>query len=144
MDYNIYIRDKTGGSSKPTQPKSGGGENTAPKTDTSEQEAGEAGLETAAAKTTAGKVMLAIYVAGKVAKGVVNTLIPFITRETGDYRQATAWNNQQAVIRNSLNPIGYMMGEVTFYQETRIYNQRQEQERLLVGDSFINNMSRKS
>lgn len=143
MDYNIYIHDKTSGSSKPTQPKVGGSENTTPKSDNAEQEAGEASLETAAT-TTAGKVILAIYVAGKIAKGVINTLIPFITRETGDFRQSTAWNNQQAVIRNSLNPIGYMMGEVRFYQEARIYNQRQEQERLLVGDSFINNISRKS
>ena len=145
MDYNIYIHDETSNSAKPTQPRQGGNANTAPKKKESQEEK-EAKKDAAieqAAKTKFGKVMLALYAVGKVTKGVVSSMIPFITRETGDYRFATAWNNTWQSIKNYTNPISYAMGAITYKQETMLANQRLEQERLLVGDSFINDSSRK-
>ena len=145
QSYEIYIRDKTGGAGKPTQPRKGGNANTAPKKSESQEEK-EAKKDAAinqAVKTKFGKVMLAIYAVGKVTKGVVDSMIPFITRETGDYRFATTWSNTWQSIKNYTNPIGYAMSALTYKQENMLANQRQEQQRLLVGDSFINDSSRK-
>ena len=142
--YEIYLRNKTGDGGKPTQPRQGGSSNTTPKSNDGEKkEAAEEGLMQAATKSKAGKVMLAIYAAGKIAKETVGAAIPFITRETGDFRFATAWQNTWQTINNLLNPIGAAGRQINYYHENMIINQRQEQQRLLVGDSYINNMSRK-
>ena len=149
MDYNIYIHDKTSGQNKPTQPRASGGNNTTPSQtansmDENKQEAAEGGMIAAAKTSTAGKVLLAVYVAAKVTKGIVDTVVPFVARETGDYRFSVAWNNSWQTLNNYMNPIGYAIRQTNYYQENMLINQRQEQQRLLVGDSYINNVSRKS
>ena len=142
MDYNIYIHDKTGGAGKPTKPKTSKDKNTSPKND--EEEGIFDGVMQMAGKL--GKVakgVLAAYAATKVVKSSVDRLIPYITRETGDFRFATAWNNTWQLLDNNFHPIRSIIRRVNYYQENMLMNQRTEQQRLLIGDSYINNVSRK-
>lgn len=143
MDYNIYIHDKTSGQNKPTTPKTNGGSNTTPKGDGSEKEAAEQGLTKAASGSKLGKIAIAVYAAVKVSEKIVETVYPFVARETGDYRFSVAYSNVKQTISNFVNPIGYATNFIVFNQNMRLYNQKQEQQRLLIGDSFINNVSRK-
>lgn len=147
MDYNIYIHDKTSGQKKATQPRSGGSSNTTPNQTADEmsqgkQDAAEGGMVAAAKVSTAGKVLLAVYAAAKITKSIVDTVVPFVARETGDYRFSVAWHNSWQTLNNFLNPISHALTQVNYYQETMLVNKRQEQQRLLVGDSYINGMSR--
>lgn len=149
MDYNIYIHDKTSGQNKATQPRANGSNNTTPKQaasamDEDKQNASEGGLVAAAKVSTAGKVALAVYVAAKVTKGVVDTIVPFVARETGDYRFSVAWSNSWQTLNNFMNPIAYAQRQANYYQENMLINQRQAQQRLLVGDAYINSISRTS
>ena len=154
MDYNIYIHDKTNGQSKPTEPRQGGNTNTVPAN--AKKEAGDkamaqnaANAGEAASASKAGAVVLAIYVAAKVTKEIVDTITPFVTRETGDYRFAVGYNNTKQTLSNAIkliNPITavqFGMQVTAYYQEAMLFNQKQEQQRLLVGDSYINSISRK-
>ena len=153
MDYNIYIHDKTGGQNKPTMPRQSGSANTMPKQIKEESSNGGEGNAAegmskssfikAAAATPVGKVAIAIYAAYKVAKKVVDTFEPFITRETGDYRFRTAYQNTNMLLSYFTNPVGALMNKFNYIQETRLYNEKQEQQRMLIGDAFINSTSRK-
>ena len=141
VSYDIYLHDLTHNQKKPTQPKKQGGTNTSSKSNDSSG-AKEMGL-IKAATTTAGKVALAVYAAEKISDKVVNLIEPFVTRETGDYRFSVAYHNVKQMLNNAVNPIGYFLRRASYYQEMRIANDRQEQERLLVGDAYINSISRK-
>ena len=149
MDYNIYIHDKTSGQSKPTQPRTTGGTNTKGKTQETNNGgavsllAKKVGSVVAGATTTAGKIAIAIYAAYKVADKVISVIEPFVTRETGDYRFSVAWHNVKATINNFMNPVHSGISHLRYNQEMRLYNEKQEQQRLLIGDSFINSVSRK-
>lgn len=144
MDYNIYIHDKTSGQQKATQPRSNGSSNTSPKSESSEQNNTEQGLAKAAQKSNVGKVALAVYVAAKITKQAVETITPFVTKETGDYRFSVAWNNSWNTLKSFLGYFNFstQIREMSYYQEIMLVNKRQEQQRLLVGDSYINAMSR--
>ena len=137
MDYNIYIHDKTSGQNKPTQPKqTNGGTNTKPKKK-KEEESPE--------MIMAGKVMVAIVIAAKVAKSAFDVIVPLVARETGDYRFTTAAHNFLQTLKNAnpANFINYTVNRINYYQENMLINNRQEQQRLLVGDSYLNDVSRK-
>lgn len=140
VSYDIYIHDVTGGQQKPTQPKTQGGTNTTPKTSVSDGK--ELGL-IKAATTTVGKMALVVYATEKVADKVVNVIEPFVTRATGDYRFSVAYSNVKQMLNNAVNPIGYYYRRATYYQEMSIANERQEQQRLLIGDAYVNSISRK-
>ena len=149
MDYNIYIHDKTSGQKKPTQPRKTGGTNTTPKQDTSG--GGGAGTMTTlkeikSAWSSAGKGIIAVAVIKKAIDltiKTVDTVEPFITRETGDYRFNVWWNNAKAYVNMVMNPAGSIHSWATNAQQIRLNNKRQEQHRLLVGDAELNTMDRK-
>ena len=68
MEYNIYLRDKTGGAGKPTQPKTSKDKNTSPEKDGEEEGILDGILQMAGKLGKFGKAALAVYAAGKVAK----------------------------------------------------------------------------
>ena len=146
MDYNIYIHDKTSGQNKPTTPRKSGSTNTMPKQAKEEETSEGEKLDLFSkfkSSTKSGGVIMAVFAAIKVAKGVVDTIEPFVSRETGDYRFSVAYKNAETIVGIFKNPVGYAMGKISYYQEMRLYNQKQEQQRMLIGDSFVNSMSRK-
>ena len=152
MDYNIYIHDKTSGQSKPTQARQGGNSNTIPynsRKEAADQATAQsaANMGEAASASKAGAVAFAIYAAVKIAKTTVDIITPFVSKETGDYRFSVAYNNVKQTISNFksmiTNPVGLTSSIASYYQDTMLYNQRQEQQRLLIGDSYINSVSRK-
>ena len=152
MDYNIYIHDKTSNQGKPTQPRKGGGTNTAPKQNTSQKESsGGSGFSLAAIKEgwsnmsgwgKAAIVMFVIKKATEICIRTVDTIEPFVTRETGDYRFNIVYGNVKQVLNNIKNPVGTVLSAQTYYQENKLFAQKQEQERLLIGDSIVNQRTR--
>lgn len=157
MDYNIYIHDKTGGQSKPTMPRQNGGANTTPKVTSSSGSQAEGGfLATtkgdlgsfveAVKSSKAGKIGIALYVAYKVAQKtvqVINVVATHLERQTGDYRFTMAMNNQMTVLNNLVHPVNWAKNLINNLETTRLYNRKQEQERLLLGDTYINSYSRR-
>ena len=146
MDYNIYIHDKTSGQSKPTQARVGGGTNTTPKESASQLQSSDGKLSAASQLFKvgkAGKVAVIMYAAYKIADKVVSTIEPFVTRETGDYRFSVTYNNYKSALGVVLNPIGSVTSYLSYQQEIRLFNQRQEQARMLLGEGSINSASRK-
>lgn len=153
MDYNIYIHDKTSSQSKPTQARKGGGINTTAQKQTDGGAIASGGFSLKALKSNfggkmpvMGKVGIALYVVKKAAeytKKAIEVVEPFITRYTGDYRFNVLFNNGLTTLANILNPVTALMNDLTVYQQNFIFNRKQEQERLLLGDSFINSNNRK-
>lgn len=151
MDYNIYIHDKTSSQSKPTQARKSGGTNTtAQKNSSAKKETSSGGFSLQSLKEgmmgSIGKAAIIAYAVKKavdLAVKVVDTVEPFVTRETGDYRFSITYNNVKQVISNFKNPIGTILSAQTYYQTNRLFAEKQEQQRLLIGDSFVNSRSRK-
>ena len=146
MDYNIYIHDKTSGQSKPTQARVGGGTNTTPKESASQSQSSDGKLSAASQLFKvgkAGKTAAIIYAVYKISDKVVSTIEPFVTRETGDYRFSVTYNNYKSALGVVLNPIGSVTSYLSYQQEMRLFNQKQEQSRMLIGESSINSSSRK-
>lgn len=85
-------------------------------------------------------IAIAIY---KIAMKAVETVEPFITRESGDYRFNTWLSNYKVGTSMIFNPASTALGAANYLQENRIFNKGQEQQRLLLGDSFINSNYRK-
>lgn len=153
MDYNIYIHDKTNGSKKPTKARKGGGVNTTAKQETSS--GSSFGEEVATLQNikggiksigTAGKLGIALMVVKKALEIVtrtVDTIEPFVTRETGDYRFNTWWNNSKTIWNAITNPVGAGLNYLTTRQTVRLANKRTEQERLLIGDAEVNAWERR-
>lgn len=139
QSYDIYLRDKTGEQRKPTQPRISGGSNTFP----AQNESTSTDQKAASAALKAGKAAIIAYATYKVVEKVHDTILPFVTRETGDYRYAVAYNNVRQTISNIINPAGYLLRRETYFQETRILNYQHEQQRLLIGDAYVNSISRK-
>lgn len=147
MDYNIYIHDRTS-QNKPTQARTTGGSFTTSKTSETQQTSGfSIGSMVSSQKFAKfGKFGIAIAVvaaAVKIGDSVVSTIEPFVTRETGDYRFSVAYNNVKSMISAVTNPFQTALSTLTNIQETRLFNQRQEQQRLLIGDSVVNSLTRK-
>lgn len=146
MDYNIYIHDKTSGQSKPTQARVSGGTNTTPKESASQSQSSDGKLSAASQLFKvgkAGKTAAIIYAVYKITDKVVSTIEPFVTRETGDYRFNVAYNNYKSALGVVLNPVGSVTSYLSYQQEMRLFNQKQEQSRMLIGESSINSSSRK-
>ena len=149
MDYNIYIHDKTSSQSKPTQARKGGGTNTTAQKQTSSGTTASGGFSLQSLKEGMGSMGKAAIIAYAVKKAVdlavkvVDKVEPFVTRETGDYRFSITYNNVKQVISNFKNPLGTILSAQTYYQTNRLFAEKQEQQRLLIGDSFVNSRSRK-
>ena len=153
MDYNIYIHDKTSGQTKPTQARKGGGTNTTAQKQIKGGTTAAGGLSLKALKSgasskllVAGKVGIVLYAIKKAADltmRAVDTIEPFVTRATGDYRFNVSYGNFKIALNNITNPLGTFLSDINIQHQNYIFNKRQEEERLLLGDSFINSNNRK-
>ena len=153
MDYNIYIHDKTNGSQNPTKPRKSGGTNTTAKKETSSGSSFGENIATLKnikngikSMPTAGKLGIAVAVVKKaieITARTIDTVEPFVTRETGDYRFNVEWSNTKALWHTITNPFGAALNYATTMQKIRIANKRTAQERLLVGDAEVNSWERR-
>lgn len=153
MDYNIYIHDKTT-SQKPTQPRQSGGNNTTPKTSSSDDSTTKIGAFQkiknyfSNSGITSNDVALGVYIAAlkityKVTTKILDTIEPFITRETGDYRFNVAYSNIKNGIGLITNPVNAIVSVSNNIHAVDVNNRKKEQERLLIGDSIVNDSVRK-
>lgn len=159
MDYNIYIHDKTnGGSASHTKAWSSGGGNSS-KASASNQ--GESkGLQTfqkvasvvsnpdsliSKAGGIAKQVgwIYAAYLAAKITFNIAQEQVNYISRETGDYRGAIAMSNIKNGLQAVFNPFATVKGLLENRQEVSLYNKRQEQQRLLIGENLTNGSVRR-
>lgn len=142
QSYTIYLRDKTS-TTKPTQPKEEGTSLTAPKKEgVSIMSMAKSGQFL----TKLGYAGIAVVVAKKVidtADKIISKIEPFITRESGDYRFNVAYGNVKSVKNAIANPLSTAYSVVTIIHTNIIANKRQEQQRALLGDTFINSTDRK-
>lgn len=150
MDYNIYIHDDTSGSSSSnTQPWKSGSKQTEPW----EQGAGDFQkvLETASnpdsvvsssvgmLKEISPKVAVAVacsFAVIGVADKIFTTHATWLQAETGDNRALLAHQEYQTMVRNIMNPYATIINALRAMQSYRIQNQRQAQNKLLLGDSL--------
>lgn len=155
-DYNIYIHSATnlGGQENPTKAWSrektqqtdawtndySGYQESYNDNNGITDELKNKGISALAKAVPAVAIAIAIY---KTAVKVVSTIEPYITRESGDYRFQTGLNNYKAGSSMIFNPSSTVLNAMSYFQEVRIFNKGQEQQRLLLGDSFINSYSRK-
>lgn len=94
----------------------------------------------------AGTVVYAILEIAKKAYEITMTTLnymePFITTSSGDYNFATELKNFQNTVNAIMSPVGTV---INYYQEQnrrRVFNLGQEQNRMLLGDSIINEETR--
>ena len=156
MDYNIYIHNKTIQDVKPTQPQQPGQPKpTKPKTPNKEpgnkpntNTSGGFAVSLKNFKNIAkgGKVAIALKVAKDVSVMVmtkIKAVADYASNETGDYRLSLQMGNAISVIQSASNPVGTLMNDIRRRQNNIVANKKQEQQRLLLGDVFINSGSRK-
>ena len=157
-DYNIYIHsaNNLGGSTNPTKAWTKQQTN---QTDAWESEYSgyqpnsnipivdelkDMGITALAKAFPAVAIAIAVIkIATKVVDNAISTVEPFITRESGDYTFQVGYSNFKVGLSNIFNPSGTALNAATYFQENRIFNRGQEQQRLLLGDSFINSNYRK-
>ena len=156
-DYNIYIHDLSSGSSgqNPTQAWQPGESATPTQAWNPKPSESGSGLNVSTvgnalskfksmgAAGKFGAVVLAAYAVVKTCQKIVDTVEPFVTRETGDYRFNVAWNNSKACINAVTHPLQSAINYAKYQQEARLYNEKQEQSRLLIGESITNNPKRR-
>ena len=153
MDYNIYIHDKTNGSQKPTKPRKTGGTNTTAKPSSSSGASVGENIETLKnikngikSMPTSGKLGIAVAVVKKaieITARTIDTIEPFVTRETGDYRFNVEWSNTKAIWRMVTNPVSAGFNYLNTWHTIRIANRRIAQERMLIGDAEVNSWERR-
>lgn len=157
-DYNIYIHDLTGGSQVESQTKAWSpSQNSQTKAweslaSTSEKMEGSSPnfmsplMAMGRGITNAAKshpVIAAAIVVTTIAIKITDTVVPFVTRETGDYRFSKLYGDIKTHLNNLTKPISFAIGWAQNHQENMIYNKKQEQERALIGESYVNSSTRK-
>lgn len=132
MSYYIYIKsDGVNGVSSPTKPRPERPTPTTPIKAVSQK------------STSAGNFLKAgvgIAVATKVLQTVNRTaefLIPYFSRETGNYAFSRNVNNAHAIGRALRDPFQTFVSIVQQEQQIRLTNQRLEESRVLFGDSNL-------
>ena len=158
-DYNIYIHNVNGTTADSNETKawfSNSGSQTKAWSGNTEGESFSGGIsafKSAATDTIiGGKEMMvarfAPYVAAAIAAvkltiKVNEQIMTYMTRETGNYKIITNYNNLKSTLNAGLHPINTYINRFKQEQEERLYNQKQEQESLLVGESFNNSLNRR-
>lgn len=120
MDYHIYVHNQQ--EEKPTKPKKPTSKPTKPK-----QRKSPVAYATAAFK---------------MAEKAFTTFDSFAAAATGDYRYRMHYQNYKAMMAMAVNPFS-AIGILRQEQETALSNKRAELQRELLGDSMINERTRK-
>ena len=134
MSYYIYIKsDGANGVRSPTKPRPEKPAPTSPIKVISQK-------STAAAGGNFLKAGLWVEVAVKVLETVNRTaefLIPYFSRETGNYAFSRNVNNAHAIGRALRDPFQTFVSIIQQEQQIRLTNQRLEESRVLFGDSNL-------
>lgn len=149
MDYNIYIHSiGAGGQSSPTTPwqpqnqvnipwgaQEGeiGNEGASP--EALAMGAGSAAMKFAGAAAMVAAAVLVVKAAQSIYSGIV---LPVSTQTTGDYRASVAYNNFQNTLSQVFSPISHAINYQKAKLTIRLEDERRAQNRLLLGDSEIN------
>ncbi len=148
MDYNIYIHDNTSGSSSSnTEPWKSGSKQTEPWQEVT-------GDAKEVLQTASNPDVLVAGVVGKLARAfpyvasafavvaisdkIFTTHATWLQAETGDERALLQQQELHTIVRNILNPYSATINHLRAEQSYRIQNQRQAQNKLLLGDSIDN------
>lgn len=152
MDYNIYIHDKTNGQSashtkawsksQSSNTKSWG--KSSQKSDDGGDMSMSAAWQALSGAVKSHPVVVALVAALTTTYKVVDTITPFVARETGDYRWAVHWNNLKATVNMMTKPFSTAMTSLRSYQEITLHNQKQEYNRELIGENIYTNSNRKN
>lgn len=165
-DYNIYIHNVNGESATDSPVKAWSGGNTAsqtkawqPSSQSSSQDGGDGfsfsklfktaelafkGSNFLSKSVPIVAAAIAAYQAAQKVTSIANTLAPFVSRETGDYDWQFAAQNVKSCLNAVGNPVGTIMANLQARQEAMLFNKRAEQERLLVGEGYLNSGVRRS
>lgn len=168
-NYHIYIHDKTkgnyksGGAKKPTQPTSpidtpsggegggsGGGGGTSPffpsggreKPFTPSSIIKFVENPTGSVLNMLSQAYPVVKVGVEVAKfaiKVADTTIAYFSTEAGNFGTQIRMSNLKQTFTNLTKPVSAILNAVKYNQELRLTNQRYSEQRLLLGDSLINN-----
>lgn len=130
MDYHIYIHNEGDNGKKPTVPQ---GKETPKPTKPN---------ATAALGKAVAPVAIAIATV-KFADKAVSTLNSFYTTATGDYRFQFRYANMKAMIGAIVNPLGTAVNELRERQQVAIANRKAQFQLELLGDSMINERTKK-
>lgn len=147
-DYNIYIRTlgTSGGESSPTQPWSDDGETGGTSPANAVKKVGSFiqnpdSLIGAVFRSPIGKLGIIGAVAAiaiNVTDKATSNFFAYSSSASGDFKTAVAYNNVKTSIHNFFHPFSNAM-QVQFNKlEIRKQNLANEQQRLLLGGSFLN------
>lgn len=135
QSYYIYIRDTTEGNKNPTNPE------IFEKEKEREFNIKEAKSEIAEAIPIVGKVIAVVKAIEKtyeIGANVANTVLAYAGRESGDYEYVRNFNNFNNFISTIKDLPSALLNRTLQYQEMRLTNQKIAEQRVLVGDSYIN------
>lgn len=155
-DYNIYIHDLSRGSQVESQTKawkpgslsqsqtqawnpnpgdeSFSGAISAFKSEATDTLASGAGMAAAKYAPAIAAAAAVVKLSIKVFEGVVT----YFSRETGNYHFKKVYENLKTTISAGLDPVGTWIAWQKTMQEQRLYNWKQDQERLLIGEGYTN------
>lgn len=157
MDYNIYIRDMTGGG-KSGRKTAAWKANKESETKSWKEDDDESlntinqvvntvsnpdsliGMGTSWLAKAVPAIAVAMVIAGVVDRAI-STVDSFITPETGDYRFNTRYTNFKAPFNNLTKPFSMAINIMRTEQQIHLASKRNEQYRQLLGDISINNMN---
>ena len=156
-DYNIYIHDLSSGGENANPTKAWvPGEANQTKAWQSKSAQAATGGENAGGWTPAIAAMKGVTQAAKahpvisaaivtfaIASKIVDSIEPFVTTETGDYRFNTAWNNIKSTLGIVINPFGTAYNGMREHQQIDLFSKKQEQSRMLIGESLTNDTKRR-
>lgn len=156
MDYNIYIHNVNGfnaptGNIKAWQSSDDGGSQTKAWITSGSQDSnsnneskgtppfnvGKAALNMAKSHPVLAAAIAVVVIADKI----ITTVEPFVSRDTGDYRFGIWYNNAKNGFMTVLKPISTVIENMRMQQEIYHTNKKNEQERLLLGDAYLNRNS---
>lgn len=159
-DYNIYIHEKNdGGSGKSSKPTtawnredngtSEGGSKTSgwvsktTKTINAVQNPDSLVSNGTSAVAKAVPWVAIAYAVLKLGTASVDEYYSFASTETGSYGGSMVWENKKKALSAILTPFSTTMNYFHAVQQERIYNQKRELERELLGDSEINSYNKR-
>ena len=161
-DYNIYIHDLSRGSQAESQTKAWApSQNVQTKawSTSSNEESESFGGAVSAFKSEATDTLASSGIGMTVAKNwpavaaaaaavklsikVFEGVTTYFSRETGNYHIKKGYENLKATINAGLHPVGTWIAWQKAMQEQRLYNWKQDQERLLIGEGYTNNNERR-
>lgn len=152
-DYNIYIHSVTNGDSGQSNTKawvSGNGFSQTKPWATSDQESQENGGSNgfAPVKQALNFVKKHPYISAAAAGVAVtakalDTILPIYADQTGNYYRADRWENIKASVKALINPVGLALNWQQQYWEQKKQAMANDQNSMLLGDAYVNQIRRK-